>query len=90
MELGLEKCGKIAFKTGKLVHSQNLVIDINREIQELELGKLTITLRLRKVNACNMKNWKKEMGIKQEIKNCTEIWTEHQEKKNTDRFTRTG
>ena len=55
MELGLEKCGKIAFKTGKLVHSQNLVIDINREIQELELGKLTITLRLRKVNACNMK-----------------------------------
>ena len=30
---------KIAFKRGKLVHSQNLVIDINREIQELEQGK---------------------------------------------------
>jgi len=32
MEFGLEKCAKIAFKRGKLIHSQNLVIDINREI----------------------------------------------------------
>jgi len=39
MEFGLEKCAKIAFKRGKLVQSQNLVIDINREIQELEQGK---------------------------------------------------
>jgi len=39
MEFGLEKCAKIAFKRGKLVHSQNLVIDINREMQELEQGK---------------------------------------------------
>jgi len=39
MEFGLEKCAKIAFKRGKLVHSQNLVIDINREIQDLEQGK---------------------------------------------------
>jgi len=39
MEFGLEKCAKIAFKKGKLVHSQNLVIDINREIQELGQGK---------------------------------------------------
>jgi len=38
-EFGLEKCAKIAFKRGKLVHSQNLVIDINREIQEIEQGK---------------------------------------------------
>ena len=30
MEFGLEKCVKVAFKRGKLVHSQNLVIDINR------------------------------------------------------------
>ena len=29
----------IAFKRGKLVHSQNLVIEINREIEELEQGK---------------------------------------------------
>ena len=33
------KCSKIAFKRDKVVHSQNLVIDINREIQELEQGK---------------------------------------------------
>ena len=37
--LYLKKCAKIAFKRGKLVHSQNLVIDINREIQELEQRK---------------------------------------------------
>jgi hypothetical protein len=36
IEFGFEKCAKIAFKTGKLVHSQTLVIDINREIQDLE------------------------------------------------------
>ena len=39
MEFGLEKCAKFTFKKGKLIHSQNLVIDINREIQELEKGK---------------------------------------------------
>jgi hypothetical protein len=39
MEFGLEKCAKIAFKRGKLVHSHNLMLDINREIQELEQGK---------------------------------------------------
>jgi hypothetical protein len=39
MKFGLEKCVKITFKIGKLTYSQNLVIDINREIQELEEGK---------------------------------------------------
>jgi len=39
MEFGLEKCAKITFKRGKLTYSQNLVIDTNREIQELEQGK---------------------------------------------------
>jgi len=29
MEFGLEKCAKIEFKRGKLVHSQNFVIDIS-------------------------------------------------------------
>jgi hypothetical protein len=38
MEFGLDKCAKIVFKKGKLVQSQNLVVDINREIQELEQG----------------------------------------------------
>ena len=32
MGFGHEKCAKIAFKRGKLVQSQNLVIDINRDI----------------------------------------------------------
>ena len=41
MEFGLEKCAKITFNGGKLTHSQNLVIDTNREIQELEQQKRT-------------------------------------------------
>jgi hypothetical protein len=40
MEFGLDQCAKITFKRGKLTHSQNLVIDINIEIQELEQGKM--------------------------------------------------
>jgi hypothetical protein len=39
IDFGLEKCAKITLKKGKLIHSQNLVIDINREIRELEQGK---------------------------------------------------
>jgi hypothetical protein len=39
MEFGLDKCAKVVFKKGKLVYSQNLVSDVNREIQELEQGK---------------------------------------------------
>jgi len=39
MEFGLVKCAKITFKRGKLTHLQYLVIDTNREIQELEQGK---------------------------------------------------
>ena len=31
MDSGLEKCAKITFKKEKLMHLQNLVIDINRE-----------------------------------------------------------
>ena len=54
MEFGLEKCAKITFKRGKPTHSQNLVIDTKREIQELEKGKRTSTLGLRKVKAYNI------------------------------------
>jgi hypothetical protein len=39
MEFGLDKCAKVVFMKAKLVHLQNLVVDINREIQELEQGK---------------------------------------------------
>jgi hypothetical protein len=40
MEFGLKKYAKITLKKGKLISSQNLVIDNNREIQELEQGKM--------------------------------------------------
>ena len=43
MEFGLEKCAKITFKRGKLTHLHNLVIDNNREIQELNREKRTNT-----------------------------------------------
>jgi hypothetical protein len=36
MEFGLDNCAKIVLKRGKLVHSQNLILDFNREIQELK------------------------------------------------------
>ena len=39
MEFGLDKCAKIAFKKRKLVPSQNVILDFNREIQELEDGQ---------------------------------------------------
>jgi hypothetical protein len=38
-EFGFDKCAKITFKRGKLTKSQNLVLDINIELQELEQGK---------------------------------------------------
>jgi hypothetical protein len=40
MEFRLVKCAKITLKRGKFISSQNLVIDNNREIQELEEGKM--------------------------------------------------
>jgi hypothetical protein len=43
MDFGLDNCAKITFKKGKLTDSQNLLIDINREIQELEEQKRTST-----------------------------------------------
>jgi hypothetical protein len=39
MEFVRENCAKVTFKRGKLISSQNLLIDNNREIQELEQGK---------------------------------------------------
>ena len=54
MEFGLEKCAKIMFKRGKLTNSQNLVIDTNREIQELEQGKTYKYLGTEKVKAYNI------------------------------------
>jgi hypothetical protein len=39
MEFRLEKCAKIVLKRGKLVQSQYLILDFNREIQEFKQGK---------------------------------------------------
>jgi len=39
MEFGLDKCAKIVRKRGKLVQSQNSILDFNREIQQLKQGK---------------------------------------------------
>jgi hypothetical protein len=35
MEIGLDKCEKAVLKRGKLVHSQNIILDLNTEIQAL-------------------------------------------------------
>jgi hypothetical protein len=39
MEFGFHSCAKIVLKRGKLVHSQNLILNFKREKQELEQGK---------------------------------------------------
>ena len=39
VQLELDKCAKIVLKKGKLVHLQNLIQDIKKEIQELKQGK---------------------------------------------------
>ena len=76
MEFGLEKCAKIAFRRGKLVHSQNLVIDINIEIQELEKGKTYKYLGIEESEDIQHQQMKERLpGIQQEIRNDTEIWT---------------
>jgi hypothetical protein len=39
MEFVRDKCAKILRKKGKLVHSLNLLLEISREIQQLERGE---------------------------------------------------
>ena len=39
IEFGLAKCAKIVFKRGKLVQSQNIILEFNRVTQELEQRK---------------------------------------------------
>ena len=39
IEFGLDKFAKIVLKRGKLVQSQNIVLEFYRVIQELEQGK---------------------------------------------------
>lgn len=40
MEFGLDTCAKTTLKRGKLIHSQNLILDFNREIQQLKQIKI--------------------------------------------------
>jgi lipoate-protein ligase B len=40
MDFGLDKCAKIGLKKRKLVYTHNLMLDMNREIQALEQGKM--------------------------------------------------
>jgi len=42
MEFGLHKCAETVLKRGKLVHSQNLTLDLNRETQEFEQGNIQV------------------------------------------------
>ena len=34
MEFRLDKCAKIVLKKGKLVHLKNLILDINRDLEQ--------------------------------------------------------
>ena len=43
MDFGLEECAKITFKKGKLIHSQNLVIDITEKYKNWSKEKRTST-----------------------------------------------
>ena len=53
MEFGLHKCAKIEFKKVTLIHSQNLIFDFKREIQELKQGKTHKYLGTEKMRAQN-------------------------------------
>ena len=66
MDFGLEKCPKIPFKKGKLIQSQNLVIDINREIQELKQGKSYKYLGIEESEGIQHQQLKE--GLKQEYR----------------------
>jgi hypothetical protein len=59
-EFGLKKGAKITFKKGKLTHWQNLVIDTNREIQELEEGKTYKYLEIEKGEGIKHQQTKKK------------------------------
>jgi SOS response regulatory protein OraA/RecX len=54
MEFGLDKCAKFVLEKRKLVCTQNLILDINREIQQLNREKSTNTQAFRKVTVHNI------------------------------------
>ena len=76
MEFGFDKCAK----RGKLLHSQNLILDSNREIQKLEQGKTYEYLGTEETEGVHHQQIKERLKKElQEIKNDTEIQAECQE-----------
>jgi hypothetical protein len=53
-EFGLDKYAKIVLKRGKLVQSQNIILEFNRVIKELEQGKTYNYLGTEKMRAHNI------------------------------------
>ena len=52
MEFGLDKCEKTVLKRGKLVHSQNIILDFNREILALYFCSVGISFLQKKARGC--------------------------------------
>ena len=69
MQFGLDKCAKIVPKERKAVLSQNLILNISKEVQQLEQGK---TLYLGSEESEGIRHqqvmMKVEEGIHQEIR----------------------
>jgi hypothetical protein len=72
MKFGLEKCAKIVFKKGKLVHLQNFVVDVNRQLQALEQGKTCKYLGTEESDSTHQQLRERLKRLK-ETKNDTEI-----------------
>ena len=62
MEFGLDKCTEIVLSRGKWVHSQNLIFDFTRDIQDLEQGKIYTYLQIEDSEGMQhdqMKDWRR-------------------------------
>jgi hypothetical protein len=57
-EFGFEKCEKAVLKRGKLAQSPNLMLDSNRDIQELEQGKACMYLRTEEIEGIQLQQMK--------------------------------
>jgi hypothetical protein len=70
MEFGLDKCAKIVLKKRKVVLSQNLILNITREVQQFEQGKTFRYLGSEESEGIRYRQamMKVEEGIHQEIR----------------------
>jgi hypothetical protein len=75
MEFGHDKSAKIVLNKGKLVHSHNLTLHFNTEIQQLKQGKIYMYLRIKESDAKQHQQMKEriEEGIHQKTMNDNEI-----------------